>query len=63
MWLIWIPLIILAVWLIMRMANNNKPSGYEGESPMKILRRRYARGEISSEEYERRKKSLNKGND
>ena len=60
MWFIWIPLIILAVWLIFRLAKTEHSSVQKKESPLEILKRRYASGEITSEEYEQRKKVLEK---
>jgi len=59
MWVIWIPIFILLCVFIYRYFNNinkNKSSAYE--SPLDILKRRYANGEISTEEYEERKKTL-----
>ena len=45
----------LVVWLVNRPARPN--AGIE-ESALDILKRRYARGEISREEYERIKEDL-----
>ncbi|WP_215224688.1 SHOCT domain-containing protein [Echinicola shivajiensis] len=56
-WLAWIPLIALAVWLIARQKDEQQISR---ESPLDLLKRRYANGEISKEEYEERKKVLKK---
>ena len=55
MGLIWIVLIAIAVVVVFRLA---RPGGGRdvrppGESPETILKQRYARGEISREEYER----------
>ncbi|MES9995128.1 SHOCT domain-containing protein [Desulfovibrio aminophilus] len=44
--------IILAVWLLRR------PGGGNDETPLTILKARYARGEISREEFERMKKDI-----
>lgn len=60
MWFIWIPLIILVVWLIIRLTNRGQSSVEKKESPLEVLKRRYASGEITAEEYEQRKKVLEK---
>jgi len=49
--------VICAVrWLIVR----SKPDGnnFHSETPLEILKKRYARGEISKDEFEQRKKDL-----
>lgn len=57
MWIIWIPLILIAVYLFRR-------DRYEGdkkerrESAIEVLKRRYASGEIAKEEFEERLKIL-----
>lgn len=59
MWAIWIPVILLLAVFIYRYFNSiNKNKYSEQESPLDILKRRYANGEISTEEYEKRKKTL-----
>lgn len=59
MWIFWILLIAGIVFIMLNMTkgNNNKPS-IENDSPLEILKKRYARGEIDEEEYERRRKEL-----
>lgn len=59
MWIFWILILggIIFLFLNMTKANNGKPS-IENESPLEILKKRYARGEIDEEEYERRRKEL-----
>lgn len=59
MWLIWIPLIIIMVWLLMKLSEKRKFNGQK-DSPLDLLKKRYANGEISTEEYEERKKVLEK---
>jgi len=53
--LFWLVLLVvigaLAIWFFTR-------SGHKIETPLEILRRRYARGEITKEEYERMKRDL-----
>ena len=59
MWFIWFPIVVLCVFLWSRLLNNsNKKETYEKESPLDILKKRYANGEISKEDYEERKKIL-----
>ena len=66
-WMWWMPLgwlaglavLILLVWIVARAAGaGGFPSGgFAGrveDSPEQILKRRYAKGEIDREEYERR---------
>ena len=48
-----IALIVLVVKVIM-----NSGKEHTGGTPMEILQRRYARGEIDKEEFEKRKKDL-----
>ena len=55
MWIIWIPII---VWLIFRMTNTNESRSTRKETPFEILKRKYANGEITAEEFDKRKKKL-----
>jgi len=60
-WLFWIIIIVLIVWLVMSKVNRSqKNSGYGSakESPLDILKNRYAKGEINKEEYNEKKKDL-----
>lgn len=58
MWLIWILLIVLVSLLLYRLYQNDNPAAPEKDSALEILRKRYARGEISKEEYEQGKQDL-----
>jgi putative membrane protein len=51
--LFWVVLIVLAVWLVVRVTGQ-RPSASGSESAEELLRRRFASGEIDSDEYERR---------
>ncbi len=61
MWIVWILLIVLLVWVI-RAAAGGGSSGSSppppSETPLDILKKRYARGEIDDEEFERRRREL-----
>lgn len=54
-WLFWIALIMTAFTTLTPVPKNQLRSG---ERALDILRRRYAAGQVSSEEYERRKAVL-----
>jgi len=60
--LIFVGIILLAVWAISRWTGSERlrpsnPSSVQ-EDPLTILQRRYARGEITREEYERIRSDL-----
>jgi putative membrane protein len=59
-WLVGIGLFSMFVWLLVSTVNRGPGSG---PSPEEILRRRYAAGEIETEEYERRLEELRKTKD
>lgn len=58
--LFWIAVIILIVWAIKYLARNrqNYQTTAKEESPLDILKKRYARGEIDRQEFEEKKKDL-----
>ena len=59
MWLFWILIIAGIFFLFQAMAKGSTDSSLpDKESPLEILKKRYARGEIEEEEYERRRKEL-----
>ena len=51
-WILGLAVLILLVWMIARTTGGF--TGRPEESPEQILKRRYARGEIDREEYDRR---------
>jgi putative membrane protein len=55
MWLFWILVIAFVVFFVARRAET---PGSESETPMEILRKRLARGEITEEEFDRLKKKI-----
>jgi putative membrane protein len=54
-WIFWILLIVGAWWAFTR---RTPPSGPPPETPLDRLQRRYADGEITTEEYEERRTNL-----
>ena len=54
----WIFLFLLVVWAVWRFGAGGRSFLSKEEDPLEVLRRRYARGEISTEEYEERKAVL-----
>lgn len=60
MWLFWVLLIIAIVFIFQNITKgrSSRSSSSASDSPLEILKKRYARGEIDEEEYERRKNEL-----
>ena len=55
----WIILLILIGVIIYLVINKQKSTaGGDGETPLEILKKRYAKGEISKQEFEKMKKDL-----
>jgi putative membrane protein len=58
-WVIFLGLIIWAIVAAVRRSDESKRSGSsKADSALEMLKKRYARGEISKEEYEEKKKDL-----
>ncbi len=60
-WIFWIIIIVLIAWLVLNKVNRqqkNPDSGASKESPLDILKNKYARGEINKEEYLEKKKDV-----
>ncbi len=61
-WLFWIILIIVVIWAIVQYGNRNRmtdiTNNAERETPLDILKKRYAKGEITKEEFDKMKKDL-----
>ncbi len=57
---IWWLVVIGGAVLLIRWAFGGRPAGnaFNGESPLDILKKRYARGEINKEEFEQKKQDL-----
>lgn len=59
MWIIWLPIMVFCFIFLYRFFDNTNKNRYsEKESPIDILKRRYANGELTTAEYEERKKAL-----
>lgn len=54
--LIWIGLVVLVVWVAVSLLSGRREGGQE--TPLGILKRRYAAGELSSAEYQQASKDL-----
>ncbi len=62
MWLVWIGgffILVLVIYLLVYgLRNESRTPELSRETPLDILKKRYARGEITREEYERIKRDL-----
>ncbi len=61
MWIFWIFLIVILVWVVKVVSgssSNTSGDNSSDESPLEILKKRYARGEIDEQEYERKRREL-----
>ncbi len=55
--LFWI-LIVGGIIILVKWISGQRPGAPQGDSALDILKRRYAKGEISKEDYDRMKKDL-----
>lgn len=59
MWIFWLFLIVILVIAVKAAIGGNALNNDQKEdSPLEILKKRYARGEIDEEEYQRRRNEL-----
>ncbi len=57
-WIFWIFIAAVIIWAIVKIANNNSNRGVGSNTPLDVLKNRYARGEITKDEFEKIKKDL-----
>ena len=65
-WIFWVGIIALIIWLLVNQSNRNRdyyqhqplPQPPKQESPLDIIKMRYAKGEITKEQFEQMKKDL-----
>lgn len=58
MGLFWIVLIIVIVYLVIKLLSDRTDNRSEKETPLELLQKEFARGNITEEEYMKRKKHL-----
>lgn len=61
MMLFWVAVIGLGIWGVSKLVSSKTTSPDSGETPMEILRKRLARGEITTEQFEELQDSLRGG--
>lgn len=60
-WIFWLILLGVIIWAVFTIVNRNKNIGQNlppHETPLDVLKKRYAAGEIDAQEYEERKKII-----
>ncbi len=60
-WIFWLIIIGVIVWLLINQSGKNRIQNQVNphlESPLDILKKRYAKGEISKEQFEQMKQDL-----
>jgi putative membrane protein len=58
-WILGIAIIVLVIWIIVKALNQSTGNKQlKDNSPLDILKERYARGEIDKEEFDQKKKDL-----
>jgi len=58
MWLIVLVLVGVVIYFLVQASKSKRSDGSIIETPLDILKKRYAKGEIDKEEFDRRKKDL-----
>ncbi len=57
-WIFGVLIFVLIVWLVIRTINQNSNSARTTKSALDILKERYAKGELSKEEFEEKKRDI-----
>jgi len=58
MWLLFIVVVGALIYLVIQNANMKRGAGSSQETPLDILKKRYAKGELTKEDFDRMKKEL-----
>ena len=58
MWLIFIIVLGVAIYFIVQASKSKNVAGQGQDTPLDIIKRRYAKGEITKEEFDRMKKEV-----
>jgi putative membrane protein len=58
MWLILVVLVGVVIYFLLQASKSKGSAGSTTETPLDILKKRYAKGEIDKEEFEQKKKDL-----
>lgn len=58
MWLILLIIFGVMIYLLFQMKKSRRPEGPTAETPIEILKKRYAKGEITRDEFAKMKKDL-----
>jgi|Deesub1362A_J573_1020465.scaffolds.fasta_scaffold00151_23 putative membrane protein len=56
----WVAIILLIIWLYKQIKGSDTRHTSPAETPLEILKKRYARGEITREQYEEMRKEIEK---
>jgi putative membrane protein len=58
-WIFWLVILVVVIWAVIQFKNRKNNTGQSaGESSLDILKKRYANGEISKDEFDKMKKDL-----
>ena len=58
MWVILVVLVGVVIYFLLQASKSKGSAGSTTETPLDILKKRYAKGEIDKEEFEQKKKDL-----
>ena len=58
-WIVWLIIIAVIIWVIFQFKGDSRGHYYKSsESPLDILKKRFANGEINKDKFEKMKKDL-----